>query len=98
MNTSLENASRIIKSKLVLPFISNLEKPLESLNLGDENSIYLMEEELTTVLVSAIENKISEIIKRLLANEKIDVHKELKHIFISRVSKAASMLSLKILR
>ena len=81
LNTSLEDASRVIKSKLALPFISNLEKPLESLDLGDENSIYLMEEELTFVLVSTIENKISEIIKRLLANEKIDVQKELKHIF-----------------
>jgi len=81
LNTSLEDVSRVIKSKLALPFISNLEKPLESLDLGDENSIYLMEEELTFVLVSTIENKISEIIKRLLANEKIDIQKELKHIF-----------------
>jgi len=50
LSISLETVAKIIKKELVLPFISNLEKPLENLNLGDENSIYLMEEELTSIL------------------------------------------------
>jgi len=81
LNTSLEAVAKILKTDLVLPFISNIEKPLENLNLGDENNIYLMEEELTAVLSSSLENKISEVVKLLLAKEKIDISKQLKDIF-----------------
>ena len=38
---------------------AHIEKSLENLSLGDENNIYLMEEELTAVLSSLLENKIS---------------------------------------
>ena len=78
---ALEQVSKIIKDNLVLPFVSNLEKPLEGLDLGDENIIYLMEEELTSVLTSSLENKIAEVVKRLLAQEKVHIEKELKQIF-----------------
>lgn len=81
LNTSLENVSTVIRQNLVLPFVSNLEKPLEGLGLGDENSIYLMEEELTSVLVSSLESKTSAIIKRLLSEEKVDIQSELKQNF-----------------
>lgn len=82
LNTSLEAVAKILKTDLVLPFISNIEKPLENLNLGDENNIYLMEEELTAVLSSSLENKISEIVKLLLAKEKVDISKQLKDVFM----------------
>lgn len=81
LNTSLEATAKILKTDLVLPFISNIEKPLENLNLGDENNIYLMEEELTAVLSSSLENKISEVVKLLLAKEKVDISKQLKDVF-----------------
>ncbi|MCX6816610.1 MAG: AAA domain-containing protein [Candidatus Beckwithbacteria bacterium] len=81
LSTALEAASKIIQTNLVLPFISYLEKPLENLNLGDEDSTYLMEEELTSVLTSLLENKISEVIKLLLAKEKVDISKQLKDVF-----------------
>lgn len=81
LTVSLEAITRIIKADLVLPFISNLEKPLENLNLGDENNIYLMEEELTSILSLLLENKISEILKFLLSKEKIDIPKQLKDVF-----------------
>lgn len=81
LNTSLEAVAKILKTDLVLPFVSNIEKPLENLNLGDENNIYLMEEELTAVLSSSLENKISEVIKLLLAKEKVDISKQLKDVF-----------------
>lgn len=81
LNTSLEAVAKILKTDLVLPFISNIEKPLENLNLGDENNIYLMEEELTAVLSSSLENKISEVVKLLLAKEKVDISKQLKDVF-----------------
>lgn len=81
LSTSLESTSKVIRSFLVLPFISHIEKPLENLNLGDEDNIYLMEEELTSVLTSLLENKISEVIKLLLAKEKVDIFKQLKDVF-----------------
>jgi len=81
LSVSLEVVAKIIKADLVLPFISNLEKPLENLNLGDENNMYLMEEELTSVLSLLLENKISEILKFLLSKEKIDIPKQLKDVF-----------------
>jgi len=81
LTASLEAVAKIIKTDLVLPFINNLEKPLENLNLGDENNIYLMEEELTSILCLLLENKISEIIKLLLSKEKVDIPKQLKDFF-----------------
>lgn len=81
LNASLEATAKILKTDLVLPFIGDIEKPLENLNLGDENNIYLMEEELTAVLSSSLENKISEVVKLLLAKEKVDISKQLKDVF-----------------
>lgn len=76
-NTALENISKIVQENLVFPFVSSLEKPLEDLDLGDENSIYLMEEELTNVLISSIESKVSETVTRLIAGEPLDVFDEI---------------------
>jgi len=86
---SIENISKIIKQDLVLPFVNSLEKPLENLNLGDENSIYLMEEELSSVLISLLEDNISEILKRLLTGDKIDMSEELQPVFSLREIKNA---------
>lgn len=81
LSTAMDETSKVIKTDLVLPFVSSLEKPLENLALGDENSTYLMEEELTAVLSNMIENKVSEIIKVLVAGEKTNVINELSSIF-----------------
>ena len=81
LTSSLEVTEKVIKAELVLPFINNLEKPLGNLGLGDENSIYLMEEELTAVLVAPLENKISEIIKLILAKTEVDIVKQIKGVF-----------------
>lgn len=81
LTNSLEVTEKVIKAELVLPLINNLEKPLENLGLGDENSIYLMEEELTAVLVAPLENKISEIVKLILAKTEVDVVKQIKGVF-----------------
>ena len=81
LSSSHEATEKIIKTDLVLPFISNIEKPLENLNFGDENNIYLMEEELTTILTSLLDNKISEVLKFLLSKEEIDISKQLKDVF-----------------
>lgn len=98
LNISLEATAKILKAELVLPFISNIEKPLENLNLGDENNIYLMEEELTAVLSSSLENKVSEILKLLLAKEKVSTSKQLKEVFDLSDIKISFILSLRVFR
>jgi len=81
LTSSLEFAAKAIEESLVLPFINTIEKSLKNLNLGDENSIYLMEEELTNVLVTLLESKISELLKLLIAKQKAVLLKELKSVF-----------------
>ena len=77
----IEKASGVIKSELVLPLIESLEKPLQNLALADENSIYLMEEELTTVLTELLVNKISEVLGLLIGKHEPDLGKELRSVF-----------------
>jgi len=81
LSTSIDIISKIIRTDIVTPFISNVEKPLQTLDWGDENSIYLMEEDLTSILVSLINNKLSEIIKRTISEEKINIIKEIESVF-----------------
>lgn len=69
---AIDKASVILKKHLVIPFVQKLEQPLETLSLGDENIAYLMEEELTAVLVQLMENAISETLKHAIAGEEID--------------------------
>lgn len=84
LSVSLEGASQIIGKELVLPFVNNLEKSLEQLELGDENTIYLIEEELSGVFIRLLEEKISESLKTSIAGEKIDFAKEFELILNSK--------------
>jgi ssDNA-binding Zn-finger/Zn-ribbon topoisomerase 1 len=68
---AVDNASAIVKKNLVVPFVQNLEQPLATLGLGDENIAYLMEEELTAVLVQPIESSIFETLKHAIAEDEI---------------------------
>ncbi|RJQ48924.1 MAG: hypothetical protein C4538_03080 [Nitrospiraceae bacterium] len=68
---AVDKASAILKKHLVVPFVQKLEQPLLTIGLGDENIAYLMEEELTAVLVQLIENSISETLKHAVAGEEI---------------------------
>jgi len=86
---SIENVSKIIKQDFVLPLVSNLEKPLENLNLGDENSIYLMEEELSSILISLLESTVSDVLRRLLSKERITIPDKLEQDFNLREVKNA---------
>jgi len=81
ISVSLENATLVIKEKLVLPFIGAIEKSIENLELGDENDVYIMEEELTDILVRLLESKLSEILKNLIAEETVNITKQLKTVF-----------------
>jgi len=81
LSNSLEEVSLIIKNDFVLPFVSNLEKPLDNLKLADENSIFLMEEELTEILTKLLEQKISVILQSLIAGDELNIQQELESVF-----------------
>lgn len=80
-STTIEEVSNLISKHLIFPFTKNLEEKLSKLNLGDENNIYIMEEELQNILTKLFEDKISEIIKQLIIEEKINTYKELEKVF-----------------
>ena len=75
LTTAIEAAASIIHSEFVDPFIQSIEQTLQNLHLGDADDIYLVEQELTTVLVSQIENKISEILNLYIAKQKVNLEK-----------------------
>jgi very-short-patch-repair endonuclease len=75
--SSVESATEVIRDNLVQPFIKKIEKSLSNLNLGDENTQFLMQEELTEVFVNNIENKITEILKLLVLEKEVDAVSEI---------------------
>ena len=77
INYAIDKASVVLKAHLIIPFITKLEQPLETLALGDENINYLMEEELTTVIMQLMEKTISETLKHAAAGEEIDAKNNL---------------------
>lgn len=77
INYAIDKASVVLKAHLIIPFITKLEQPLETLALGDENISYLMEEELTTVIMQLMEKTISETLKHAAAGEEIDAKNSL---------------------
>ncbi|MEK7194258.1 MAG: AAA domain-containing protein [Patescibacteria group bacterium] len=82
LSGSIEAAAHIIHDELVDPFIKSIEKPLQNLRLGEEDDIFRIEEEMTSVLVKQLESKISEILNLFIAGEKVNLQKELKSILV----------------
>ena len=81
LTTCVEASAKLIKQDLVDPFIQSIEKPLTNLSLGDEDNVYLIEEELTGVLINQLDNKIFEVLNLFIAKEKVNIEKELKSEF-----------------
>lgn len=81
LTLSTEAATRAIQKEIVIPLISNLERPLQNLDLGDENRVYLMQEELTAVLSELLVNKISELVRLALGQQQTDASSELRSVF-----------------
>lgn len=77
----VEATTKILKEDLIKPFIESIEKPLQNLSLGDEDNVYLIEEELTAVYINQLDDKISEILNLFIAKEKVNLEKELKTFF-----------------
>src|SRR5437016_6840401 len=81
LTLATDAAIHAIQKELVIPLISNLEKPLQNLDLGDESRVYLMQEELTAVLAELLTNKISELLRLTLGKQQTDSLSELISVF-----------------
>lgn len=77
VSSTLESAGIAFYSEMIHPFITSLEKPLTNKELGDQDDIFMLEQELVGIYVGQIENKISEIIRRLIAKDPINIEEEL---------------------
>ncbi len=77
---SIEVISKLYRDKLVHPFIKHIEQPIQKSDLGDENTVFLAEEELTDVLVNGVESRVSELINLLIVGEKINTTNKLKEV------------------
>ena len=71
---SLKQCSAIFKKKIILPLVQFIERPLEKLRSADENTIFLIEEELTEGLVNFVTSKVSHILNLLIHNEVVNVN------------------------
>src|SRR3989344_3368353 len=81
LTKSIEVATTLVRGGLVQPFVNQIEKPLLNLELGNEENLFSVEEELSAVLIRQLENKISEVLNLFLAKEKVNILKELKSVF-----------------
>jgi very-short-patch-repair endonuclease len=76
-----EEAEKAIKRELVIPLVGHLDRPLRNLDLGDENRLFLTQEELTGVLCELLNNKISELLRLTIGKLTVDLESELRSVF-----------------
>ena len=81
LSASIDKTSEIIGKDLVNPFIQDIEEPLQNMGLGDQDNIYMIEEEVTSVVTRLLEDNISEIINSIIAKDEINIQKEIEYIF-----------------
>jgi len=70
-------AGTVVKTQIVKPFINSLAKPLANLTVSDENLVYLMEEELTAILVRPLEEIMTVLVQEIIAGEEVDAESRL---------------------
>lgn len=80
LTSAIEATDKIVRAEFVHPFIESIEKPLQNLNLGDEDNLYHVEEELTAILIHQLESKISELLNLFIAKEDVNLEKGLKSV------------------
>lgn len=80
LNSVMENANKVFSKKIVLKLVKSIEKSLESQKLADENTIFQIEEELTTILTTKAKEALAESLKILLSGEKSKTKKLLKGV------------------
>jgi len=70
LSMSLECASHHIRDEIVNPLLATIERPIQNLDFGDENNLYIIEEEIVEVLVQLLSDKLSEAL-RLLSEPRV---------------------------
>lgn len=80
LSSTLESAGIAFYSEMIHPFIISLEKPLMNNELGDLDDIFMLEQELVSIYVGQIESKVSEIIRRLITKDPINIDEELSSV------------------
>jgi len=78
--STLEAAGTAFYAEMVHPFITSLEKPLTNGELGDQDDIFMLEQELVSIFLGQIENKIAEILRRLIATDDVELKAELNSV------------------
>lgn len=76
-----EEAEKAVKRELVIPLIGHLDRPLRNLDLGDENRVFLTQQELTEVLCELLNNKIAELLRLTIGKLSADLERELRSVF-----------------
>lgn len=79
-NSVMTDADAVFKKHIVLDLVKSIEKSLENNNLADENAIFQIEEELTSIFKNKIEDAVSEALKQVLSGEKVKTKKLLKGV------------------
>ena len=83
LDQAIEHALRKISTSideiLLSNFFKDLEKPIENLKLWDENTIFIMQEELNTVIMEEIEERCKDIVKKLIVWEEPNVEEEMRN-------------------
>ncbi len=88
LDSTLDNTGKLFKEFFITPLVQKIEKPLETLASANVDSIFLIEEDLTGILVDLIDNKISEIVNLLLADKEVkDIPKELATVLTLQATK-----------
>lgn len=81
LEESKEDTRQLFSKSFILPFLDDLDKPLENLNLADENSKFQLEVDITDSLFSVFESKYSEVLQSFFHKpEEIDLSDTLHEI------------------
>lgn len=81
LEESKEQTKSILKKILILPFLDDLDKPLESLDIADENSKYQLEIDIVDSLFSVFEEKFIDILEDIFKkSEDLSIKQALSEI------------------
>jgi len=79
-NSVMTEVESVFRKRIVFDLIRSIEKPLQNNKLADENTIFQIEEELSSILTKKVEDAVSESLKLILSGEKANIKKPLKGV------------------
>ncbi|MDA2922191.1 hypothetical protein MYX07_02895, partial [Patescibacteria group bacterium AH-259-L07] len=79
-NSVMTEVESVFKKHIVFDLVRSIEKPLQNNKLADENAIFQIEEELSSILTKKVEDAVSESLKLILSGEKANTKKILSSV------------------